>query len=98
MAGHFTKSGTHTRLEVTLGGLVWASITTGWCFPSTKFVLCLSIQFYANQTQICHLILTCTILIHENNGNKKVSCQEQSNNVTVRKHIKLEVCIVSGLT
>lgn len=86
MAGHFTKSGAQFGLEVTLGDLVWASITRDFCFLSTKFVLSLSIQFYANQTQICHLILTCTFLIHENNGNNKVSCQEQSNNVRLSEN------------
>lgn len=86
MAGHFTKSGTHIRLQVTLGGLLWAPITTGLCFLSTEFVLSLSIQFYAKQTQICHLILTCTFLIHENNGKKKVSCQEQSNNIKLSEN------------
>lgn len=81
MPGHFTKSGTHNGLEATLGDLVWFGHTIGLCFLSTKLVLSLAIQFYTNQTQICHLILACTFLIHENNGNKKVSCQGQSNNV-----------------
>lgn len=54
MAGHFTKSGTHIGLEVALGGLVWASDTTGLGFLSTKFVLRLSIHFM----QIKHKYVT----------------------------------------